>query len=104
MPAKKEGIKVSCMSVKFRLQVWYQGHVQGVGFRYKVAQIAKGFDVSGPVANLDDGRVHLVAVGEESEVREFAAQIALNMRDFIRSTAERADETSDRYAGFSIVL
>lgn len=49
-------------------QVFYKGNVQGVGFRYSVKQIVKGFDVTGWVRNLADGRVELQATGEESEV------------------------------------
>ena len=41
------------------VQVFYEGNVQGVGFRYTVKQIAKGFDVIGWVKNLRDGRVEL---------------------------------------------
>ena len=92
------------MVEKYRLQVWYGGRVQGVGFRYKAAQIAKGFDVAGSVGNLPDGRVHLVAVGEESEARAFAAELAKSMSDFIRETSERSDFTTDSYRGFLIKL
>ncbi|MDQ3313414.1 MAG: acylphosphatase [Verrucomicrobiota bacterium] len=49
-------------------QVFYAGRVQGVGFRYSAKQIVKGFDVTGWVRNLPDGRVELQASGEESEV------------------------------------
>ena len=52
-------------------QVFYEGHVQGVGFRWTVRHIAKGFDVTGWVQNLADGRVELQAGGEESEVLAF---------------------------------
>ena len=45
---------------KFRKQVWFEGRVQGVGFRYKAHQIATAYDVAGFVKNLDDGRVHLM--------------------------------------------
>ena len=91
-------------SDKYRLQIWYGGHVQGVGFRFKAAQIAKGYKVSGYVRNLDDGRVHLAAVGEKAEVRGFVDELSRIMADFIRSTDEKEDLTSAKYAGFNIEL
>ena len=53
------------------LQVFYEGHVQGVGFRWSVRDVAKGFDVTGWVRNLADGRVELQVTGEDDEVRAF---------------------------------
>ena len=49
------------------IQVFYEGRVQGVGFRYSVRQIAKGFNVTGWVRNLPDGRVELQVSGEDEE-------------------------------------
>lgn len=54
-----------------RAEVYYEGRVQGVGFRFTVQQVAKGYDVSGKVRNLADGRVHLIAQGEKEEVDAF---------------------------------
>jgi acylphosphatase len=51
------------------LQVFYEGNVQGVGFRWTVRDAAKGFDVTGWVRNLPDGRVELQVTGEDDEVR-----------------------------------
>lgn len=48
-------------------QVFYSGRVQGVGFRYAVKRIASGFEVTGWVRNLPDGRVELQAMSEEAE-------------------------------------
>ena len=96
--------KNSMASQKNRLQVWYSGRVQGVGFRYKVSNIAAGYDVCGYVENLDDGRVHLFAVGDESQTRRFADEIAEVMADFIKSVDERADLTDAVYKGFRIKL
>ena len=58
------------------LQVFYEGNVQGVGFRWTVRHAATGFDVTGWVRNLPDGRVELQANGEETEVRAFLDRIA----------------------------
>ena len=49
------------------MQVFYSGHVQGVGFRYTVKTVAWGFEVTGTVRNLQDGRVELIAEGAMSE-------------------------------------
>ena len=58
------------------VEVFYEGRVQGVGFRYSVRQIAKGFNVTGWVRNLADGRVELQASGESEEVDAFLEGIA----------------------------
>jgi acylphosphatase len=49
----------------------YEGKVQGVGFRASILSLAKGYEVTGWVRNLADGRVHLLASGEDEEVEEF---------------------------------
>ena len=49
----------------------YEGKVQGVGFRASVLSLAKGFEVTGWVKNLPDGRVELLVSGEKAEVEEF---------------------------------
>src|SRR5260370_34059198 len=57
------------------LQIFYEGNVQGVGFRWSVRDAAKGFDITGWVRNLPDGRVELQVTGEESEVRAFIDRV-----------------------------
>ena len=54
---------------------WISGRVQGVGFRYSCRQLAKGFDVTGWVKNLDDGRVEMWVQGQEDEIKEFLQAI-----------------------------
>jgi acylphosphatase len=53
------------------MQVFFEGNVQGVGFRYTVRHIAKGFDITGWVRNLRDGRVEMQVTGADEEVRAF---------------------------------
>ena len=64
--------------------VWYVGHVQGVGFRAQVLGLARGYDVTGYVQNLTDGRVYLHAEGDEGEVEAFTDQIAKSLDGHIR--------------------
>ena len=58
------------------VQVFYEGRVQGVGFRYTTKDIAKGFDVCGTVKNLPEGTVELEVMGEREEVEAFLKEIA----------------------------
>jgi acylphosphatase len=53
------------------VSVCYEGKVQGVGFRASVLSLAKGFEVTGWVKNLPDGRVELLSTGERAEIEEF---------------------------------
>ena len=54
---------------------FFEGRVQGVGFRYSTRQLAKGFDVTGWVRNLPDGRVEMLIAGESQELDEFLEEI-----------------------------
>ena len=58
-----------------RMTVFYSGHVQGVGFRYTVRHVAAGFELTGTVRNLNDGRVELVGEGDRKELEAFRAAI-----------------------------
>ena len=72
------------------LQVFYEGHVQGVGFRWTVRHIATGFDVTGWIRNLHDGRVELQVGGEDSEVLGFLDAIK---KSELASHIRRQEET-----------
>lgn len=56
-------------------KVHYEGRVQGVGFRWTVKHIASGFEVTGEIRNLPDGRVELQAAGEPEELDAFLLAI-----------------------------
>jgi acylphosphatase len=85
------------------LQVFYEGNVQGVGFRWSVRHVAKGFDVTGWVRNLIDGRVELQVNGDENEVRAFLEAIMQSeLRAHIHKQTESKLETSVMARGFEI--
>lgn len=86
------------------MQVYYSGRVQGVGFRYTVKSAATGFEVTGIVRNLPDGRVELVAEGAKAELEEFKLAIRESGMDhFIRDEAVSWTESRNEFRGFEIV-
>lgn len=87
-----------------RLQVFYSGRVQGVGFRYAVKSLVTGFEVTGMVRNLDDGRVELVAEGTQEELEAF--QLAIRgsaVGRFIRGERQNWSEGTGEFRGFNIL-
>jgi acylphosphatase len=82
--------------------VYFSGRVQGVGFRYQTLQIAKGFEVSGFVRNLPDGRVLLEAEGQTGEVQAFVAAVAEHMVSYVRKTERSTARRAPQFQGFSI--
>jgi acylphosphatase len=56
--------------------VFYEGRVQGVGFRWTTKSLARGYEVTGWVRNLPDGRVEMQVCGETEEVEAFLEAIA----------------------------
>ncbi|HXC01262.1 MAG TPA: acylphosphatase [Opitutaceae bacterium] len=82
--------------------VFFSGHVQGVGFRYSVLQVAKEFEVSGFVVNLPDGRVHLEAEGETGEVAAFITAVGERMHGYIRKIERSERRRNALFVGFEI--
>jgi acylphosphatase len=87
------------------IQVFYEGHVQGVGFRYTVRHIAKGFDLTGFVRNLSDGRVELQVTGDDAEVNAFLEAIEESeLRAHIRKQLRNPLNDPPDFHGFQIRL
>jgi acylphosphatase len=86
-----------------RLLVYYTGRVQGVGFRYSVRDVACGFDVAGFVRNLSDGRVELVAEGDEAELKVFQEAIRdAGLAGHIRNEETHWTPANGEFKGFEI--
>ena len=86
-----------------RRQAFYRGHVQGVGFRYTVRQLAAGFEVNGFVRNLTDGRVEVVAEGAPAELDRFMAAIVERMDAHIRDVKVDARLGTGEFKQFEII-
>jgi len=87
-----------------RMQIFYSGRVQGVGFRYAVKSVATGFEVTGTVRNLDDGRVELMAEGTQAEMQEFQRAIQdSEVSRFIRKEVVFWSEAKNEFRGFEII-
>jgi acylphosphatase len=84
-------------------RVFYEGRVQGVGFRWTVKNIARGFEVTGWVKNLPDGRVELLACGEAAEVEAFLAEIAeSDLKPHIKGSTVQPESYDGTLRGFEI--
>ena len=82
--------------------ITFSGHVQGVGFRYTACRAASGFDVTGTVRNLADGRVECVVEGEAAQVEAFVADLTGRMGGFIHKQTQTEAPYSGQYASFGV--
>ncbi|GFO96233.1 acylphosphatase [groundwater metagenome] len=58
-----------------RIHAFVSGEVQGVGYREEVKRLAFGLNIFGFVRNLEDGRVEIIAEGEDKSIEEFLDRI-----------------------------
>ena len=86
------------------MTVFYSGRVQGVGFRYTVKSITPGFEVTGTVRNLEDGRVELIAEGEREELDAFRQAVRESgLGGLIQREEEIFGPAAGGFRGFEIV-
>jgi acylphosphatase len=69
------------------------GRVQGVGFRYTTAGLARDCGIRGYVRNLSDGSVELVAAGPAAALERLLARLT----EHFAGSIER--QTADDYRG-----
>ena len=86
------------------MQIYYAGHVQGVGFRYTVRSVATGFEVTGTIRNLADGRVELITEGTREELEGFRQAIRdSGLGRLIADEQVGWDSARDEFRGFEII-
>jgi acylphosphatase len=85
-----------------RRELYYSGHVQGVGFRYTAHRLAQNYDLTGFVRNLPDRRVHLVVEGRREEIDWFLSDLQREMGGNIRDVQSDTLAANGEYSGFEI--
>lgn len=89
------------MKVMRRLTAYISGKVQKTGYRARVLSIARDFGLLGYVQNLDDGRVKVVAEGEDYDLDSLLA--AIDIKNTLIQVADIQKEYSaatDEFQGF----
>ncbi|MBI4435951.1 MAG: acylphosphatase [Candidatus Omnitrophica bacterium] len=86
-----------------RIRVFYTGRVQGVGFRFTTEQIALSLGITGWVKNLPDGKVEVVAEGEEARLVSFLEKIKNGpMKPYLRGVEVEWGEVKGEFKEFGI--
>lgn len=85
-----------------RWSVRFLGRVQGVGFRYTTASIAKHYSVKGYVQNMPDGSVELVVEGTVAELGAFLGEIQSSMEGNIADFRIDRSTTLGGFQNFEI--
>jgi acylphosphatase len=82
-----------------RLVAYVSGNVQKTGYRAKVTDFAGMLGLKGVVENLDDGRMKIVAEGDEDKLKWF--EEAINIKNSLIQVASIEREYSEPRGDFS---
>jgi acylphosphatase len=85
-----------------RRHLHYSGHVQGVGFRYTVKNLAMRYNVLGYVKNLSDGSVEVVLEGPDDEIEGLLEDVNRKMKCFIRGLDQSRAPATGEFEQFFI--
>ena len=83
--------------------MFWNGRVQGVGFRYTAESVAMEIGVTGWVRNLPDGRVETVAEGGEAQLKEFLEAIRTGpMQRYIQRAQVAWEDATGEFKDFQV--
>ena len=88
--------------MKLRTRILYFGRVQGVGFRWNVAEIVKSFQLTGLVQNLSNGSVEVLLEGTDSEIKKASVAIDRKMKGYWTNKEIESWEAEAHFSDFSI--
>jgi acylphosphatase len=85
-----------------RVEVEFSGRVQGVGFRFTAERFARDYGIIGFVRNLSDGRVELVAEGEEQKLKDFLEAMRFDLDNYIEHYSQNWFDPTGEFKNFTI--
>lgn len=85
-----------------RLYILFSGRVQGVGFRFTTERIAWKYHLTGFVKNLFDGRVEVVAEGNEKQLNSFLNELRDYFGRYIFNEEKQWLEPTGEFDSFGI--
>ena len=86
-----------------RAHIFFNGRVQGVGFRYTAEKIALEIGLVGWVKNIPDNRVEVVCEGAKEEIDLFLERIKKNsLGAYIKKTDCSFEKPTGEFKDFRI--
>ena len=86
-----------------RSRIVYYGRVQGVGFRWNVADVIKHFRLTGTVKNLADGTGEVFLEGDLEEIKDGKLAIEGRMNGYWITNEIEFKEGKSHFSTFSII-
>ena len=84
------------------IRVFFSGRVQGVGFRYTTQKIAQKLNLTGLVRNLPDGRVEVIAEGQQESLEQMVVELSNYFEGYIRDKEAVYHQAKGQFKGFQI--
>ncbi|MEW6101056.1 MAG: acylphosphatase [Candidatus Omnitrophota bacterium] len=85
-----------------QVHVFYSGRVQGVGFRFTAEDLAVESGITGWAKNLRDGRVEVLAEGEERNLTDFLTKVGKHFANYIADTEAEWKEPAGEFKDFTV--
>jgi acylphosphatase len=85
-----------------RKTVIYRGHVQGVGFRWRVVRAVEPLGLTGYVRNVPDGTVEMVLEGDAKPIARALEAIEAVLGSYIRGYQLTQSPATGEFTSFDI--
>jgi len=87
-----------------RAEIFVDGDVQGVGYRYWVRRAARKRGLVGSVENLEDGRVRILCEGDEGAIKAFLGDINIQEPPiFVENIDYKFSKATGEFKVFKII-